>query len=340
MKKKIIALILLVVAGVIAWIYTSNDNDTLSGFETEFAVEDVSKLTRIFIATTGGLTADLKKKDGTWYINDRESVRQDAIDFTLETLNTLRIHSPVPNKGKEALTRDLASRHKKIELYRNNESKPYKTIYIGSANQTLNANLCLVETARKGKASTPYYVGKLGHKGIISPIFFTTDKEWINTKIFEYPNLNFKKLEELYPLDTARSFAVVKSGDDITLTNPYNGKAYPRKVTNSFALNEYLERYKMVHFEAINENFSAEKTDSLIATTPIAILRITELTGLKDSVLVFRKFGDIKNLDNEKIGEGTDLDYFHGWHHNRLVKLQRFVFNPILYVKEDFLMEN
>lgn len=341
MKKKLITALLIIGAAITIWLVQENSSNTLNGFETQFGTEDTEQIDRVFIATQSGKSVDLTKQDGIWYVNGNREARKLAVDFMLETLQDLAVHSPVPSKSVENMTRELAARHKKVEIYRNGQDKPFKTLYIGTSNQALSANLCLVETRSKGKADKPYWVMKKGHRGIINPIFFALEKDWLSTEIFEYPNLEFSSLRIDYPADTSRSFEIKKENGDWLVYNTTTNRAIPKEKTNYFLLNEYLERFKMVHFDVINEKFPREKIDSLINSTAVARIEIKPMAGKPKDISLYRMLGYVKDMDGNVVERsGTDLDYFHGWFNNELVKVQRFVFNPLLYVRQDFILQD
>ncbi|TXC81968.1 hypothetical protein [Luteibaculum oceani] len=338
MKKKVIIVLLLLISAFVIFKISSNKTSTLTGFETNFSVENSEELTRIFISTTGGNVADLKKdKSGTWYINDKYETQKYAIDFILESLEKFKVHSAVPKNGIEGLTKELAARHKKVELYKNNEDTPFKTLYIGTPNQSLSANLAIVETRKHGMADKPYYVMKIGHKGIIGPMFFTKEAEWMTTRIFEYPQLNFKQITIRYPQDTAKSFAVLKQGQEYLVANPNSKLVYNKKNTNNLVLDEYLEKYKKIHFESLNESLVPYQVDSLINTTPIAVISVTPMAGKTDSVQVYQRKGQQYDLDRNMLGTGQDLDYYYGYFQGKVVNLQRFNFDPVLFERSDFI---
>ncbi|MGB0165841.1 MAG: hypothetical protein ACPF8V_03200 [Luteibaculum sp.] len=340
MKTKLILALLLIAAAIVAvYMLTQKKESTISGFDTEFAVEDPESLSRIFIATSTGSVADLKKKDGTWYINDKYEARKDAIDFVKETLAELRVHAPVLETAQENHLRSLASTHKKIELYKDGEDTPYKTIYLGKANQTLNANIALLETRKNGKGNRPYYIEKIGHKGILGPIFFTMEMDWMSTSVFNYPNLNIDYVKVEYPKSPLESFKISKKGEEYSLEDPATGISYSDKEVNRFALKEFTGRFSKVHFESINVPLNAMQQDSVLRSTPMAIISVKPVGGEENSISLFEAESELVNIDLEQIGYGTSPNVLYGDFQGQFVKCQRFVFDNLLFKRSDFLIK-
>ncbi len=337
-SKLILTLVLLAIAVVAGYFYFSKSNSTFHGDDTAFAVENIDDLTRVFIATEHGATADLTLENGVWYINGKHEAQSFSMDMLLNSLKDLQVEAPVPAKAKENMLRSLAVRNKKVELYKNNEETPYKTIYVGEASQMLNGNLCLLETRKNGRAENPYYVGKKGHRGIIAPIFFVKETDWMSTRVFAHQPKQITSVEVSYPQMSEQSFAIEKSGDNVALLNPVSGEKIPQSKVNRLAVDQYLKQFAKIHFETLDLDLTKNQRDSILNSTPRATISLTS-TGQKTTTIeLYQKEGIQRNVEYKAIGKGEDLDYFYGNYEGKFVLCQRYVFDKLLYGRDNFLL--
>lgn len=341
MKTKLITTVILLIAAVVGgYFYFNKSTSTITADETDFAVKNVEDVTRIYIATIDGTVADLTLENGKWYINGKHEAKKNSIKLVLDAFKNFQIEAPVTTKAKENMLRSLAVRHKKVEIYKNNEDTPFKSIYIGEASQLLNGNLCLLETRKNGRAKNPYYVGIRGHRGIIAPMFFIKETDWMSSEVFAYNPMNITRIAMEYPGHAEQSFVLEVSGKQTALINPATQEKYKGDALNKLAIDEYLKGFEKIHFERLEIDIEKPERDSILSTAPKAIITVSA-AGRKDKkIALYRKEGFMRDIDYEVIGEGEDINYFYGNYEGKFVLCQRFVFNKLFFGREDFMLKN
>ena len=124
MKKLLLPLLFLALAGVAFWFWRSNTGSTLAGPLSDFAVQDTASVDRIFMADKQGLTADLRREKGRWTVNGLPA-NQFNVGTLLKVFVRVEVRAPVA-KSMEAMTLKLmASNAIKVEIYTGGE-KPEK----------------------------------------------------------------------------------------------------------------------------------------------------------------------------------------------------------------------
>ena len=93
--KKILIVILLITIAVITF-YKSNNKTPIQKELINFAIEDTSSITKVFFADRFDNTVTLKKLNGQWLVDDKYTVRADAIEYLLKTnpLPVLPVSAP------------------------------------------------------------------------------------------------------------------------------------------------------------------------------------------------------------------------------------------------------
>ena len=138
----VLLVLLLIVAGY--FYFTQNTNTIRSEF-SDFALEDTSSVSRMFISDFEGISADLtRQSDNTWKINDKYKARQDAIDLILKTVNSVKVTETVPRSSKETVIKSMAGSSIKVEIYTSSE-KPAKVYYVGNPTQNHFGTYMLLE---------------------------------------------------------------------------------------------------------------------------------------------------------------------------------------------------
>ena len=94
----------------------------------------------------------------------------------METFYTIRVKQDVPKSAFNTIINRLSVRHKKVEVFFENE-KPFKTWFIGSPIQSHLGTYMLLQNGNK-KSSKPYITYKPGMYGSLDVRFFTDWEEW------------------------------------------------------------------------------------------------------------------------------------------------------------------
>jgi len=97
MKKNRITILLVIVLAIVAVVLVSqNRSGTLRSEVGDFAIDDTSTVTQIFMADMQGNEVLLQKMPaGNWSLNDSLNARAEGIGLLLTTMSKLAVKAPV-----------------------------------------------------------------------------------------------------------------------------------------------------------------------------------------------------------------------------------------------------
>jgi hypothetical protein len=299
---------------------------------TDFAIEDTSTVTKIFIANKNGETALLEREKGDrlWMLNGKYLAREDATTLLLKTFDRIRVKSPVPEPAKETVLKIMAGSGKKVEIYQDYADEPSKIYFVGTATPDHFGTYMILEIPGEGRSPEPYITHMEGFSGHLASRFFTDEMDWRFTGVFNYPDLSISEIDVRNLERPAQSFRIeYESGNDIQLFHTM-GDQYVQNFDTA-AVKNYMLLYKKVHAESFMNYLSPAQEDSLLNTVPAYTIRVTDKNGKSKKIDLYNK-PSVKEqfLPNGELAE-YDLDRMYGHIKGReIVVVQRFVFDPIL----------
>ena len=114
-KSYIIILVILLITA--AYFFFSDRSSTLKSEYSDFAIEDTSAITKVFIADYSGGTALLERMpDNTWKINGKYKVRKDGMDLLLKTFKMIAVKEPVAKASRETVIKELVDLTRHMDL--------------------------------------------------------------------------------------------------------------------------------------------------------------------------------------------------------------------------------
>ncbi|MBX7181273.1 MAG: DUF4340 domain-containing protein [Bacteroidia bacterium] len=325
MKKNLIYLaILIVLSGIAYFLYTKNQK-TGSFSATDFAISDTSSITKIFLADKKGNKVTLFRKSPTeWMVENKYTVRADAMNTLLKTIRLVEVKNPVPKKSHNNIVKDMAARAVKIEIYTQDEDEPALVYYVGGA-----AHDDLGSYMIKEGDETPFICYIPGFNGYLSTRYMTRMKDWRDTEIFRYNTIkDIKSVSVEYPQKPDNSFQI-----DILSTNSFAIKAMQSgknlAIVDTLALKDYLTGWKFINFEAFDYP-EAKIKDSIVSSSPLAIYRMVKSDGKKVELRSYLKRPG-QNMPSYNKEVMYDVDRMYGKLSNEddLVIIQYFVFDKL-----------
>jgi len=336
-NKKILYLVLTLTVIAVLLIF-QNRKGTLSE-KGQFAIEDTTSVTRIFLADKRDNTVSLKKEsDGEWTLNETLKTRKEAVNILLKTMNGLAVKAPVSKTSYNNVITRLAANSVKVEVYqmvyRINlwgymklfpHEKCTKIYYVGHPTPDNMGTFMMIEGS-----DTPFVVYLPGLRGYVSARYSAISGDWRDHTIFKTPpdKLKFIKLE--FPQEPEQSFLLEKEGSSvIKITQSATGKVLDRFDTARVV--EFVNAYKFIAFESPLEAMEPKVVDSVTRSLPLHIITVGDVNGKVKSIKTFRR----PNHD-----KAEDLDgNLYPWDVNRLyalidggrelVLVQYFVFDEI-----------
>lgn len=340
MNKKLLYLILaLFVMAAAIFLLTQNRASTLNQDLYDFAVEDTAAVSKIFIADSYGKSIYLEEENGTWYIGKDLNTRADQfhINLMLKTLHQLGLKSPVSRKNVNTYLELIAENHKKVEIYTDDKKTPSKIIYISRPSPDHLGNLALLEIPGKGRSSIPYYIQKKSKTGYISPIFSLEANDWTHKVIFESAPEDVKSVEVEFSKEKDESYAIFRDSKESEWQLKPLLTPGQTLTPDPFFANLYVENYKSIFYEKPIESFSGQKQDSIINSTPMYTIKLTEFGGEE---VFFKAYPIIsyKALTDEEEDE-ISKERFFGYYNNKLVLCQFFNMDKLFVKRSEFLIK-
>ena len=207
----ILVALTVVTAGV--WWLQGNQGrlDRIEG--TDFGIVDTSKVDKIFIADMDGVEVTLTRPERgrLWDVNGKYKAREDAVKLLLKTFRRAAVQGPVAEAAQENVVRLIAARGKKVEIYQGGD-QPVKTWYVGTATPSHTGTYMVLETP-EGRGAEPYVVHMEGFTGFLSTRFFTSEREWRYTGIFDYPKRTLREVEARILEEDGESYAMTAQDD-------------------------------------------------------------------------------------------------------------------------------
>lgn len=333
----IIVVIVLAVAAIIL-IFQSRRN-TLRSDWVEFAINDTSNVTKIYMADMQGNEVLLRKiSPSHWRLNDSLTARQDGVEMLLNTMSRLAVKAPVPRATYNTVIKRLASTSVKVEIYQEvfrinlfNKIKLFphekrtRTYYVGSSTPDNQGSFMLKEGS-----DTPFVVYIPGFKGYVSARFTAFVSDWRDHTIFAKRPSEIREIKLEFPQEPDQSYSLEKrSANEVILTPA--GSNEPLSSFDTTRVIEFFNAFRNIRFEVAFENITDAHKDSILAQTPLHRITLTDTTGNSRTVTTYRR----SNLALAEDYDGNllpyDLDRLYALlpGGNELVIVQYFVFDPI-----------
>lgn len=308
--------------------YKGLDRMELNSGAADFAVQDTAAVDRIFIADKDGNTALLQRTSGRyWSLNGVHLARKDAVDLLLKTFLRARVQSPVPHAERDNVNRLLAGRAKKVEIYQGGET-PVKTWYIGTATQNHTGTYMVLGDAQGHVAEEPFIVHMEGFTGFLSTRFFTDEREWRYTGVFDYPGAELAQVEIVAHEPTEKRWTMSVNTDAVLSVNgaPLRTKADTLFWQDKFNL------FRKVHLETFNNHLTPEAQDSILTRAqPAYTLRAwAQSDSLPTSIELYWKMPTSDTFDDLGQLNAWDGARMYAVYKDEVVLVQRFVFDPLL----------
>lgn len=314
-----------------------NASTTLNSSDSDFAVEQIENITKLFLADKSNQQVTLSKNsDGIWMVNNSFPAREDAVSNLLYTIQNMSVKAPVAKAAHNNIVKQIAAKHTKVEVYMNRDAAPSKIFYVSIPNQEHTGTYMLKEGS-----SVPFLMHLEGFRGYLTTRFFTNPKEWRSTNIFNYGYGDLESLQVNYKGEPNESFGIVKNQQNgvvqYALTNQNN------EVVQNFdtlAVLQYLKLYEKIHFEGFVENKSEQFIDSVRLQEPFATYKTVDVNGVTKQVDCYLKAAPEGGMDFEYNEIEFDLDRFYGIINQQdLVVLQYFVFDPLKRKQSSFVQQ-
>jgi hypothetical protein len=297
MKKNRLTLIISIILAIIVvfFIYTTTKS-TIPKALKDFAIEDTSIVTKVFLTDKSNNKVVLEKKaHGNWSVNNKYTASKDMIDVLLKTMMKLEVKSFVSKASRNNVIRRLASTAVKVEIYQTvyridfwkiqlfPHEKLVKTYYVGDATMDNMGTFMLIEDSDE-----PFIIHIPGFRGFLNSRYSTLENDWRDHTLFNIDISNIKSVKLEFPSTPENSYEIVNIGNaHFTLTALSSGM----QITDydTLRLYDFLSKFHDIRYELIITDTKLHNKDSVVATTPFHILTVTDISGKKTIVKTFHK---------------------------------------------------
>ncbi|MBL1233460.1 MAG: hypothetical protein COA31_012135 [Flavobacteriales bacterium] len=337
-NNKIIILVLLLAIAVAAYLYFNQGNTTynVEGAKMDFAVEDTSSITKIFIVDNQGKHVTLVKGEKSWMVNNKYDARPDNIRLLMKTFSRIAVKAPVPKSAQDNIIKSIATKGTKVEIYQGG-GQPSKVYYMGNSTMDQTGTYMLLETEGV-KSTVPFIMHIPGFRGFLYSRFFTDSQQWRDAAIFKYHPQDIQKLEVTYYETPEQSFTIIKKDTSFIMIDKNNQevKAPANRIL------EYLERYEKIYYEMVDTESKPELVDSVLNSQPFIRIAVTDVDGEINEVVAYHMPNFRETLDPVS-GEPFEFDVdrmYANINKELFVYIQFATFDEITIKKDDFLVKN
>jgi hypothetical protein len=305
----------------------------------EFAIADTSSVTKIFMADMRGNQVLLTKlAPGEWLLNDSLKAGRENLNLLLKTMSNLAVKAPVPKKSYNSVIKRLATNSIKVEIYQKKfridlfnsirlfpREKLTKVYYIGNPTPDNMGTFMLLEGS-----DVPFVVYEPGFRGFIAARYTARENDWRDHTVFRTNPSAIKSIKVEFPYQPNESYLIEKYGNNkLELTSLQSNQKL-----NTFDIPKVVELvklYKDIRFEAVLDKIGPAQVDSIIHSTPLTIITLTDTAGNINQVKTFRRKTNTGDFDLEGNMVAYDQDRLYALINNgqELVLIQYFVFDPI-----------
>lgn len=348
MKKKnliyLIIAIVLILVSIFVVLYENGvftDSDNLGPQSKAFAIEDSSKVTKIFIADMFGDKVLLNRSSKGWMVNDSILAIQENVEELLSTMMNLTIRQSVPQKAQSNINMVLTTNSIKVEVYEKapkfklfglkiaEKERKVKTFYMGPPTQDNMANFAYQEGMKES-----YIVHVPGFRGYVTAQFSPLPHEWVTHRIFETKITRIESLEVQDYESPEESFTVRKAGTrTFDLFDCNNNQIIDY---DTLKLIDMLSEYRNKNFEYIESSISEQEKDSILQFNQFKTITLTDIDGNRTKMELYRKGFDENDafleIDNKREHQVShwDLNRFYATlndNDNTLYVMQFFHFD-------------
>lgn len=305
-----------------AYLYFNNKPEgTVAPQAIAFAAEDVSLITKVTMQSRGGEAIELKKSNDQWIVNGEYPAFQPFMDVFLgETLAKIKVKGPAPDAARENVIREMVASAIKVDIY--HEDKLVQSYYVGGPTPDLKGTYVHMKGSDK-----PYIAYIPGFEGFITPKFNLVEREWLDRSVFDLRAEEISSIHMINNEDPSKSYSIERTSSGFQMTPVVSGFSQQ-------AAKSYFALFSFKNFEGYPDYLTAQAQDSVIASTPLQILRVETLDGKSQVLRVYRKAKQGINTLTDRSGNFITYDperyfaTFSGF--DKLVTIQEYTFGQIL----------
>lgn len=271
MKKSLVLFALVVVLGVIAWQMTKNRPAQSASYDvsaSEFAIDPVQSIQRVFISDKSGQKIDLKKGRNEWVVNDLYRADQNSVDLLLKGIQKLEIQYIPPKAAIENIIKTMASFGIQVEIFGKGDAL-LKKYFVGGMTQDERGTYFLMDGANQ-----PYVMQVPGFVGNLRERYRPEIKRFRSQRFLQVDPGQVKQIDVRYPTQPENDFRLVSTltGYELSLGSP--GQFTKSQKAAKGRVEAFLDGLQKVACESYLTG--DVRQDSVSAELPFCVMRIEQ----------------------------------------------------------------
>jgi hypothetical protein len=334
MKKNLIGLlILLILGGAAYYVYKQRGSGTMKPALHDFAVEDTTAITRIFMADKYGRQVTLDRVSSTeWSLNGKHKARKDMMDVLLKTIYRVQMKSPVAESAHNNIVKLLAGKSVRTEIYHGD--KLVKAYFVGDATNDNMGTYMLLEGS-----GSPFICHIPGFIGYLTSRYVTDELTWRDTEVFANKLHQIAELEIDYNQFPEKSFRIKRAKGGVFSLETIHPQPKAIAQFDTVEVMKYLLGYDNIRFEKV-QGYPKAMVDSIVRSPWYYRIKLTEPDGRVRSITTHRIPFDPADLELHDDELDWDPDQMHAVIHgnvNEVVLAQYFVMDRLTVDSSRFL---
>lgn len=284
MKKNywLIAIFLLL-GGATAWyvLVGKKDEKSTLGWDRNFKVAE-AEIQKIFIAKRTGQTTTIEREVDGWKVNGQGRASENAIENLLEAVTNIQLQFVPPPAATDNITRELASRGIKVEIYGKNDKK-LKAYYIGGVTADARGTVAIMEGSEQ-----PMVVEIPMMTGQIRTRYDLIGDDWRDRHVFRYKPEEIESVTVEYPQQRNKSFRLWRNGSDWDLKPFYDNVPAINRPISKGKVEGFLVGFNSLMAESFENQYA--KKDSIRQLIPFTVISVTDTKGQQKRAAFYPTF--------------------------------------------------
>ena len=349
MKKTKYIFIAVAILAILALVLVlTRTSSTIRSSSTEFAIDDTSNVTRIFMSDKNNNTLSLTRQEtNKWIVNDKFAASRFNVGMLLQTMLEIQVSSPVSIASRNNVIRQMAAMSVKVEIYQRvyrieifgrrffPHEKLTKVYYVGGATQSNRGSYFLMEGSEE-----PYVVFLPGLRGFVTPRYMPIEKYWRDYTVIKKTLPEIRSVQVEIPSVPSESF-IIRNSKSTFVFSSLNGEPVQGRV-DTLAVMNFLNGFRNLNFEVLLNDLDPLRKDSILALPPFADITVTDTSGVTTLIRTYRRPAEPGATDLNGKPLPYDMDRFYALINGGqdLVLAQFYVFDRVLRPKSFFLKGN
>jgi hypothetical protein len=287
---------------------------------SSFAVDPGAEITRIdFFQGDNRLT--LEKSGRSWFINNKDEARKNAVVFFLRTVREMKIKSPVSAEifDNEVIKKQINP--VKVNIYE--KRKLVKSFFVYKTGSNIYGNIMKMKASSK-----PFIVYIPGYEENIGTHFIVNELFWKSFMVFNILPSGIASLKFENFADTASSFIIKHNMKEFLLND------LKRDISgwDTLKVKRYLTYYTAIPFETWAFDIPEAEKRSIESGLPLYRITVKQADGEEVILTVWEKWNSTGN------GKKRDTDRVWGKTNKRdeVFVMRYFDLDPILKKRSYF----